>query len=116
MTLLKFAVTLLSTMVVAVDLSSKPANSHAFAQLDQTFSSEKEFRGHVQNLSDEIDALADKICDAKKAASRAYKKACDYRLLKKSLLDRGVDPTYWEEDYGYSEKEQDKLDAKNAQA
>lgn len=34
MTLLKFAVTLLSTMVVAVDLSSKLAPSHAFAQLD----------------------------------------------------------------------------------
>ena len=33
MTLLKFTVTLLSTMVVAVNLSSEPANSLAFAQL-----------------------------------------------------------------------------------
>ena len=41
MTLLKFAVALLSTMVVAVDLSSKPDNSLAFAQLGEDLSSEE---------------------------------------------------------------------------
>ena len=41
MKLLKFAVALLSTMVVAVDLSSKPDNSLAFAQLGEDLSSEE---------------------------------------------------------------------------
>ena len=53
MTLLKFAVTLLSTMVVAVDLSSKPANSLAFAQLDQN-SAEEDFRNHVVGFKNQL--------------------------------------------------------------
>ena len=58
MTLLKFAVALLSTMVVAVDLSSKPDNSLAFAQLGEDLSSEeKAFRNKVLDLKDEIDSL-----------------------------------------------------------
>ena len=58
MTLLKFAVALLSTMVVAVDLSSKPDNSLAFAQLGEDLSSEeKAFRNKVEDLKDEIDSL-----------------------------------------------------------
>ena len=58
MTLLKFAIALLSTMVVAVDLSSKPDNSLAFAQLGEDLSSEeKAFRNKVLDLKDEIDSL-----------------------------------------------------------
>ena len=82
MTLLKFAVALLSTMVVAVDLSSKPDNSLAFAQLGKELSSEEmAFNSKVQGLSDDIDRLAEQICDSKKAASRAYKAACDNKKL-----------------------------------
>ena len=42
MTLLKFVTALLSTMVVAVDLSSKPDKALAFAQLEKELSPEEE--------------------------------------------------------------------------
>ena len=56
MTLLKFVAALLSTMVVAVDLSSKPANSLAFAQLDQN-SAEEDFRNNVVGFKNQLDEL-----------------------------------------------------------
>ena len=56
MTLLKFVAALLSTMVVAVDLSSKPANSLAFAQLDQN-SAEEDFRNKVVVFKNQLDEL-----------------------------------------------------------
>ena len=44
-------------MVVAFNLGSKPANSLAFAQLDQS-SQEIEFRSKVQTLKNEYDSLS----------------------------------------------------------
>ena len=62
MTLLKFAVALLSTMVIAVDLSSKPDNSFAFAELGKELSSEEmAFRSKVQDLSDGIAFVSHQI-------------------------------------------------------
>ena len=70
MTLLKFAVTLLSTMVVAVNLSSEPVNSLAFAQLDQS-AQEIEFRSKVQDLKAMLNILIPIIGDASNAAYTA---------------------------------------------
>ena len=58
MTLLKFAVTLLSTMVVAVSLSSEPANSLAFAQqVKDKIVSGKDFQRLVQTMWNELKSM-----------------------------------------------------------
>ena len=58
MTLLKFAVTLLSTMVVAVSLSSEPANSLAIAQqVKDKIVSGKDFQRLVQTMWNELKSM-----------------------------------------------------------
>ena len=86
MTLLKFAVTLLSTMVVAVNHSSEPANSLAFAQQDKEKNlSEEDFELIVDTMAGEAEALRPErnaaLSDYKSAESQAKKK----RIQKKKF-------------------------------
>ena len=110
MTLLKFAVTLLSTMVVAVNHSSEPANSLAFAQQDKEKNlSEEDFQLIVDTMAGEAEALRPE----RKAALSAYKsaesQATKNRELKKNFELKGTDRGIWEKS-GY--KNQEELDRK----
>ena len=110
MTLLKFAVTLLSTMVVAVNHSSEPANSLAFAQQDKEKNlSEEDFELIVDTMAGEAEALRPE----RKAALSAYKsaesQATKNRELKKNFELKGTDRGIWEKS-GY--KNQEELDRK----
>ena len=110
MTLLKFAVTLLSTMVVAVNHSSEPANSLAFAQQDKEKNlSEEDFQFIVNTMADESEALWPErnaaLSDYKSAESQAKKN----RELKKNFELKGTDRRIWEKS-GY--KNQKELDRK----
>ena len=74
MTLLKFAVALLSTMVVAVNLSTEHANSLALTQLDQS-DEELVFRAKVLDKKNDLDWLRPQVKDAERAATAAKKEA-----------------------------------------
>ena len=112
MTLLKFAVALLSTMVVAVNLSNEHANSLAFAQLDQS-DEELAFRAKVLDKKNDLEWLKPQVESAEKAAKTAKKVAEKNRKLKANLEESNIDPTLWKAE-GY--KDPAKLETKNREA
>ena len=78
MTLLKFVIALLSTTVVAVDLSSKPDKSLTFAQLGEELSPEEEaFRSKVEKVSKEVEFIYRQMSVVEKPILDAYNKAHD---------------------------------------
>ena len=110
MTLLKFAVTLLSTMVVAVNLSSEPANSLAFAQQDKDkIFSEEDFQRLVQTLHNELTSLWSEKKVAESDRLSAENQAKENRLLKTKLEKKRIRRSIWKSK-GY--KNQEELDAK----
>ena len=102
MTLLKFAIALLTTMVVAVDLSPKPDNSLAFAQLGEELSPEEEaFRNKAEVLIKDLNFMQDQIYAYRVLKWDAEKKAQDNELLAEILEKANIDRTKWV-DYGYT--------------
>ena len=112
MTLLKFAVALLSTMVVAVNLSTEQANSLVFAQQVQS-EEELVFRAKVLDLKNDLDWLRPQVKDAERAALTAKSDVEDNKTLKADLEQSKIDPALWEAK-GY--KVQAELDMKNREA